>query len=333
MDKFQSARRSAAEQSKIREELGVRLFEPAPEDFDPLKASADELRVYGYPPRPDAKIPANLHEFWEQMVSRSNSIIEPQFTVLRGRGDKPIRYGPPAPPRLPASTGWAGSTQYPALGDGVVFVMGRWTVPHILAVGPDLKSICACWVGIDGGFGGPNPRSPSILQAGTTQFSLFGTLQSWPWLSYSIYESFVWFEWYPASPWEVENLKVSPGDTMECWIVVESRTQALIYLRNVTTRVGTSWHQTAPVVDGPNGSVQLYVVGNSAEWVLEAPVDQDVYLGQFGDVYFDYCGAVTRNGAVLTGGTGVLSDLLAASAPPLAVTRAENQWLIKVTDP
>jgi hypothetical protein len=106
-----------------------------------------------------------------------------------------------------------------------------------------------------------------------------------------------------------------------------------IYLRNVTNRALTSWIQIAPEVVGDHGRYQTQVLGASAEWIVEAPVNEDRYLGQFGDVYIDACFALTNNGAVLTGGDGILSYMYAASGPHLADAQVQNQWLIKVSDP
>jgi Peptidase A4 family len=170
---------------KIREALRVRLFTPPPENFDPVKASDDELREYGYPTRPDIDLYPELHERWEQIMSRPMLFIEPQFAVtpnwrLSRRQD------------LAAPTGqnWSGSIAYPPDGDKVTFVSGQWTVPAIVAP----KSYfgwysCATWIGIDGGpqggLGGPN----YFVQAGTVQEGdLFGT------------KTYPWFEWPPHGP-------------------------------------------------------------------------------------------------------------------------------------
>jgi hypothetical protein len=93
----------------------------------------------------------------------------------------------------------------------------------------------------------------------------------------------------------ISNLPVSPGDVMSCLICVYSPTEAGVYMRNVTTGVGTSFIKTAP------DNVQLE--GNSVEWVLENPVSGWLGpLAKYGQVYFDYCMALTRDGAVIEGG-------------------------------
>jgi hypothetical protein len=345
MDIPESERPEAA-QKKIREVLGVRLFTSAPVDFDPIKASARELLVYGYPARPDEKRHPKLYEHWKQMMSRPVSIIEPQFTVMnKGRGA--LRYGPPGPPRLPEGDGWAGSVIRPK-DDKVSWVNGQWTVPRIVAPTTDHTYICATWVGIDGAYQDP-PETAIILQAGTTPLTYYEYIQqpyfvqlfnndwtqSYRWVWTQSYSSFAWFEWHPAPAVMITNLLVLPGDTMACLICVNTPTEAHIYLRNVTTGQMASWTQTAPEFEfpGSNQKVQLQVVGNTVEWIMEAPVDQDVYLGQFGDVYFDYCWAGTENGALLEAGNVSPKDMYAVNPPPLAIAIKETHSLIKITDP
>jgi len=84
-------------EKRIHEALGVRLFKPAPEGFDPVEASARELLVHGFPARPDAQLHPELHEQWERIMSRPMAIIEPQFAVMKDKGHGPGHaYGLPA---------------------------------------------------------------------------------------------------------------------------------------------------------------------------------------------------------------------------------------------
>ena len=139
-------------QQRIHDELGVRLFKPAPEGFDPVEATDRELLVHGYPARPDAKLHPELHEHWQAMVSRSLSVIEPQFAV---RTDK--RHGMRQSIANDTSTNWSGSVAFAKKGDEATFVIGQWTVPDVVA--PGIGSFyCSTWVGIVQAAG-------SILQA------------------------------------------------------------------------------------------------------------------------------------------------------------------------
>jgi hypothetical protein len=49
------------------EALGIQLFAPAPEGFDPLRAGDHELLSYGYSPRLNAQMHPELHKFRLQL--------------------------------------------------------------------------------------------------------------------------------------------------------------------------------------------------------------------------------------------------------------------------
>jgi hypothetical protein len=287
----------------------VRLFKPAPKGFNPLTARARELLVYGYPGRPNAKLQPQLHQLWTKMLSRPLRIITPKFGLMKDKG-----HGPRPTYSLPAGLGWCGSIARPAngpKGDTVSFVSGQWTVPHIVAPGSG-DCICACWLGIDGG----NEDSNDILQAGTTQMLVnrFGFLPA--------YVSFAWFEWYPAPPVTILNFPVSPGDTMYCVICANSPTEAVIRLVNVTSGVATAFTKTAP------DKTQL--VGDTVEWVVEAPIDSNMDLGKYGDVYFDSCIAGTKSGQLLLAGTGALVPMYDVNGEVISKASAETEQLIKI---
>jgi hypothetical protein len=95
---------------KIHEALGVSLFKRPPKGFDPLKASERESLVYGYPPRPDREIHAELHDLWVDMVSRPWTIVEPRFAV---RADLRHRQIPEA--ATATWPNWSGSVAYSPL--------------------------------------------------------------------------------------------------------------------------------------------------------------------------------------------------------------------------
>jgi hypothetical protein len=298
-----------AHKGRIHESLGVRLFKPTPERFDPTNASARELLLHGYPARPDVQLHPTLHEQWKHMLSQPISIIEPQFGLMAHKADwSHLRYG------LPAGNGWSGGIVFSAKGDTVTFVSGQWSVPHPVSPKPG-DCICAEWVGIDGANGDPNGNdSYDILQAGTTQMIVTTVVP--------LIFSFAWFEWFPAAPVAITNLEVSPGDTMYCAICVYSPTEAGIHMLNVTTRIGTSFVKTAP----PNNQL----VGNCAEWILEDPVSSNMNLARFGDVYFDNCVAGTEAGALLPGGTGRMENMYDINGHGISIPYGENDLLIRV---
>jgi len=324
----------AAEQEQIREELGVLLFEPAPEDFDPLEATADELLAHGYPAQPDPERRGELFDHWKQRMSRPMSIIEPQFSVMPEGVQT-------AADLASLSANWSGGVVVVRDGDAVMRVNGSWTVPHVFQ--PQQPGIyeCATWIGIDGGRpilsdeqvrvarrpelgdveappplgnippidpdGGveappplgnfpPNPVSTNILQAGTTQ----RIVATWPSLGVT-QSTWVWWEWTPANPVAISNFPVSPGDVMFCEIHALSATEAKFFLMNQTSGVTTSFVKPVP----SNGTP---LVGDCAEWILEVRknVGDTPELADYGTVYFDNCDALSREFADLNPGTAEL---------------------------
>jgi len=302
--------RPEAVQARIRKVLGVRGFRPAPEGFDPLNASPRALRLHGYPARPDATVHPELHDRWVEVMSQRWRMIEPKFAVMTDKANGSRQeYG------LPAGNGWGGAIAFTAKGDAVSWVSGQWTVPHIVPPKPG-SCIVASWIGIDGANDDPHGNdSYDILQAGTTQLGVTSPIGFF-------YLSYLWFEWYPAPPIEITNLRVSPGDTMYGVICVYSPTEAGIHLLNRTTGLGTSFVKTAPK------GVQL--VGNCAEWVIEDPIGANMNLGRFGDTYFDECVAGTQDGRLLTGGTGSLLPMYDINGHTIAQPVAETDLLIRI---
>lgn len=299
---------------QIHDALGVRLFTPPPEGFNPLKASARELLVHGYPPPPDALRHPELHEHWKQMMSRPMSVIEPEFAVMRDRrsGSRAPSVIPaaPAPPADPALPAWAGSVAFAGNQGTFTWVSGQWTVPDVTVPNRNSGSYsCATWVGIDG------PPSTvdlptDILQAGTQQ---------------DIGSTYAWCQWYPDNAMKIPNLPVSHGDIMFCVICVDSPSGARGYMTNVTRGIFTSFALTAM------SGQQLQ--GNTAEWILEAPsqpngsVDK---LAQYGDVYFDECIAGTSGDTLVFAGEGQLWTMHDVNGQAISIPRAENDRLIRV---
>lgn len=298
------------------EELGVRLFEPTPDGFEPVRASEGELQAYGYPKRPDAETEPRRYMHWEQMVSR-RSMVAPQFK------DPPAEVAE----LTTDSSNWCGKVAFARWADAVTNVSGQWTVPHVVRrVANSVVYICAAWVGIDGsakltspsalsrierrvlpgdvegprpiGAAPPNETSSDVLQAGTTQGVWWGPIEGF---EVHLDQTFAWFEWLPECPQMIENLAVSPGDLMSCEITALSPTEAAFNFGNLTTFVSTAFMKTA------QAGQQL--VGDCAEWILELPTGSynglPFQLPNFGGVYFDHCTATTRRNFELTSGSGV----------------------------
>ena len=234
---------------RVHKTLGVRLFSPAPDDFNPIEATDRELQVHGYPARPDPNLWPELHQRWQRVFSLPLSMIEPQFAVMPPMSRPPIR------PEMPqagvsGSANWSGSIAKLKEGSKAAFVTGEWTVPDIATPG-SLAYSSAIWVGIDGS----DDQQPGPVQAGTTIGRLTGSR-----------DTFAWYEWVPEGPVCISNFPVSSGDVVICTLCANSPTEAAFYLLNETRRIGTSLIKTVP-----DGAKEMDF--STAEWILEHPMN------------------------------------------------------------
>jgi hypothetical protein len=313
-----------SERRRKYEALGVRLFALAPEGFDPITATPRELLAYGYPARPDALRHPRQHELWMRTMSRPIRLIEPELVATKKRSRGPRRdYGKPA-------GGWCGSIAYASsvnagqpnapVPESVQFVMGQWTVPHIAGPKPG-SSICSCWIGIDGA--NSDSGSNDILQAGTTQQILENSDGG------GDYGSFAWYEWFPGDSAMIMSPAVSPGDTVFCTICASSPAVGVFHLLNVTTGIGTAFILTPPTtVDGLPLDIKL--VGDTVEWVIEVPTDENLDLARFGNIFFDECIAGTSSGYTILGGKGTLVSMLDVAGKTIATATARTDELIMI---
>jgi hypothetical protein len=78
-----------------------------------------------------------------------------------------------------------------------------------------------------------------------------------------------------------------------------------VHFGNITSGIGTFY-----VISAPNGTT---LVGNSAEWIVEAPTNNGVQspLADYGEVFFSSCVAGLSGGgaAGVGGGTGTSVNL------------------------
>jgi hypothetical protein len=298
-------------------EIGVRFLPSAPADFDPVQASADELRTYGYPPRPDPALHPDLFALWSRAVSPSMTTIEPRFGVvpLPVVPPGPVRPGPPPFPSRSTSANWAGSVNFPDINDGVLSVAASWVVPDI--TGPDMKrgDICSQWVGMDGWDPpGGDQVTQDVVQAGTTQM-IDDSLRQ---------QTFAWWDWAPDPSQPIgTSLPVGPGDQVYCVVRALSATEASFYLANLTRQVCHPPFQKSP--SKPENRLR----GGSADWVLEWTTGTP-RLANFGSVEFDNCVATTAGGSVLWAGRGQILTMVDMYNYQLATAMALSDSQIQV---
>jgi hypothetical protein len=272
---------------KLSEEITVHTFPKPPKDFDPLKADDKALARYGFPSRPsDPKLAAR----WKEVMSRGVRFIEPQFRAMPYKRRR-LPQASAAKHGVENTDIWSGAVVHAPAGDSFRWVEGTWTVPNAYPPGNAQDFVwysASTWVGIDGIDG-----SGDVLQAGCDSdvMRFFGLTSR---------QLNPWWEWFPAGSFWISNFTISQGDTVNCLICVTAglKTEATIYLYNLTSNIAAHFMATAP-----KGTS---LVGNSAEWIVERlEIDTNTpELAQYGEVYFSEANAGTANAKLLQGGTG-----------------------------
>ncbi len=161
-------------------------------------------------------------------------------------------------------------------------------VPDVGAPTQNQWYYCASWIGIDG------DGSPDVCQAGVE----CEVYQSGASVTRNIYP---WWEWYPNPEVAITNFPVNPGD-MITMLICSSQgagsTSASVYFTNRTTGASVSF-----TISPPSG---YQLVGNCAEWIVEAPTvnGSQSAIADYGETFFSVCESVTNSGTTIVGGSG-----------------------------
>jgi hypothetical protein len=104
---------------------GVRVFPPAPKEFDALAASRAELARHGIPQRPDPRTQSGPAALWEQRMRRYQGFEHLQPELLPPDGPRePVNAGF----GLPALVSCGFELTFPA---PITIFSGTWTVPDL----------------------------------------------------------------------------------------------------------------------------------------------------------------------------------------------------------
>jgi hypothetical protein len=271
----------------------VRTFRP-PSGFDPLCASSAELERYGFPARPDDP---HLLERYQRVFKRLKGkfqYIEPTFKIDRNLS--------PGLRNWTSSTltsfKWSGGIVNAPAGQSFRWLQADFVIPNVYPPQSGIEYKCGVWIGLDG-FGVSNDR---VCQAGVgyTVYMVGSSIHR---------EIFPWVEWYPDNRIPVTNLTISPGDFMTMLLCTPSgagSTSAQAYFANTTSGQSTSMEFYPPT----HSTISL--IGNCAEWIVEAPNNLPGVLNtlpDYGEVFFSSCEAYTAgtaktSGTLVDGGTG-----------------------------
>ncbi|MGH7088822.1 MAG: G1 family glutamic endopeptidase [Stellaceae bacterium] len=274
--------------------IQVTTFRP-PRGFDPLIADAAEVVRHGFPQIPED--PRHLERYRRVLSQIKNKFhyIEPTFRVNADRFHGPRRRLAEA--GTETSTNWSGGVVFSPAGQSFRWVQGDWVIPDVDAPTQNQWYYCASWIGIDG------DRSGDVCQAGV-ECEVYRSGSS------IIRNIYPWWEWFPLPEVRITNLPISPGDMLTALLCTSgaNATSASLFLTNRTTGASTSLTFSAPA--------GTKLVGNSAEWIVEAPTVNGAQsaLADYGEVFFSVCEAYLTNNTTVNGGAGDNINLTAGGS-------------------
>jgi hypothetical protein len=232
-------------------------FPPAPPPgFNPLSATDAELRVLGFPPRPDASKSPEAYARWSKVVSASKFRIAPVVKQTQNYHGPARILGAPAVNATNLSTNWSGAADYYSSGAPFLgvssFVYGEWVIPlaqQAFGTCTGGWEYSSQWVGLDG------LNSSDVMQAGSEAdaYCSGGTTSS---------DYYLWFEWYPNTETAI-GLTINPGDVVAVYVWYIGNNVAGAYWLNYTTNQAAALSFSAPA-----GTTYT---GSSIDWIVEAP--------------------------------------------------------------
>jgi Peptidase A4 family len=238
---------------------GASTFAAPPEGFSVLTASDEQLADYGFPPRPDPAGSPKEYATWAKAMLASRRRIVPslqQTSIFHGLA-RLRQTGKSTEENTLQSYNWSGYVDFtggtrfaPSSFSTIATVVVVPTANEAFGACSDVADYASSWVGFDGA------NSNDVLQAGI-EFDAV----CFEGVTATLYSP--WFEWYPSSEIRITNLPIAPGDDYFVEVWNTSATQAYAYLVNENANQA--------VIIGFNPPSGTKLVGNSAEWITEAP--------------------------------------------------------------
>lgn len=265
----------------------TRTYEPTPEGFDPMTASAEALRRHGLPGRPDPDREPELARLWKRVFARpvkfetAELAIDPAWRP-RGRWqaeDQPFGLLQGDWGGVVCSMSPAGPYTQPA-----TWVSGQWVVPWVSTEtpGPDIQ--IGFWVGLDGAPWLDQTAAQQVLQAG------IGAVVPPRGHGSAGVNWFAWTEWDTPRgnpPVVISNLPVAYGDTVCVLVCAWAPDVATAGIVNLSKGHG----RTVGIATPP----KTMSVGASAEWIVEGTSN---ILPEFDPVTFTNCVAGNSAGEI-----------------------------------
>jgi len=277
-----------------------------PVDYDPLRASAEELDRYHLPRPPDGAVAPHALANWKRAMSPPLFFLqgdESNVTKLRAWGQQAAVKNA-SPPAQESSQNWSGAYVRSRDAGRFVLVEGTWIVPKPsppLAGGPGAGLPpgifgSSAWIGLDG----HDPTSLSLPQIGTAQFV-------WVDIGGPVVSTYAWWQWWVRhrdddAPLQIDPFPVTPGDLVYCRLEVLGLQQVNLFIKNQSSGAAVSFVADAPAPQNPPANTRDVVVeARTAEWILERPTvpasTQYFTLPNYGATVFYACNTVLATGA------------------------------------
>jgi hypothetical protein len=242
----------------------VQVMPIPPKTFDALGASDEQLRYFGFPPKPKDEAALVI---WKNIVSATRVPLgvwlpiglptyQINFNRFAGSGHQET------------SLNWSGSAINAEVEAGGSFtqIYGQWQLPAAslpAAADPQEHYRCSIWIGLDG----HAATSMSMPQVGTTVSMRVGDAAA-------TYEA--WHQWWARGynfmpvPFPAATLDLHENDLVGCSLHVVDATHVCVCIANLTRNLGPPCF----TVEAPTaGSETFPVEGLSAEWIAERPTD------------------------------------------------------------
>jgi hypothetical protein len=252
-----------------------------PPDFDPLRASPEELAKYGLPRRPDRERQPELLEAWLRLFQPPLIFVPAELETFFPLVQVPrIRQILPNKSRFSESQNWCGASIVPSGGNQFVLMFGEWTVPKPeepppAEQGPKGKEnqyYCSTWIGFDG-----NRRylDSTLPQIGTEQKVTVNDKGKTTSHEYS-----VWFQWWARNQVKIrrktlKNITVGEGVSVMAMVWVIDPHHVVMVFRTfapmnqitiLVKRVPQVW-----LTPAKTAKIRPAISGATAEWILERP--------------------------------------------------------------
>jgi hypothetical protein len=264
---------------------GITGFRPPPNGFDAVEAADAELALHGLPPRPNAEADPEAFGHWVKAMRMLGQPATGPLVDMHITSRNLIPAGPPVTgaagrATIDASYNWSGiANTIPGLTswnreNSFYFVASEFNVPvaeqafasggtQVCSGGLDLV---ANWNGIDGFSNGDVLQGGSLSAASCKD----GARQT---------QYFAWVEWFPSYP-ILMAFAVNPGDDMYVATWDTSATDGYVFVDDLTQGVYKT-HHLKP-------KRKPYLVGGSAEYIVERPAGGAAYLYPLTNYVHDY---------------------------------------------